>query len=100
MKSTHTLPGALAPHLLQLSPTQSQDIRCGAPSTATRVLRRRLVSAGRKGFAMHQKFLIVMTLALAALLITVPLNAQVDVSTATLKGAVLDPFFFNDTATT
>ena len=40
---------------------------------------------------MHQKFLSLLIVALAALLIAVPLCAQIDVSTATLRGSVLDP---------
>ena len=40
---------------------------------------------------MCPKFLNILILALAVLLIALPLSAQVDVSTATLKGTVLDP---------
>src|SRR5579871_6243606 len=40
---------------------------------------------------MYPRFSIALILALAVLLAALPLNAQVDVSSATLKGTVLDP---------
>ena len=40
---------------------------------------------------MYTKLLIISSLVLAVLLVALPLHAQVDVSTATLKGSVIDP---------